>query len=73
MKRLVVTGSRMQDTFGLSHQNSATEPQQLLNEQSHTIFYTAQVVLNASVAYLAATQYMCSQKSVRGRLENSEF
>ena len=69
-EKAIVTGSRMQDTFGLSSQKSATEPQQLLTEQSHTIIsiYTA---LNASFAYLAATQYMCSQKSVRGRMENS--
>ena len=33
--------------------------------------YTAQVVLNASVAHPAATQYVLSELRYRGRPENS--
>ena len=51
-----------QDTSGLSSQCSATEPQQLDNHQpSQSSICTAQVVLNASVAHLAATQYVLSE------------
>ena len=52
------TGSQTQDTSGLSCQCSATELQQSDNHQSST--YTAQVVLNASVAHPATTQYVPS-------------
>ena len=55
-------GSRTQDTSGLSRQRSATEPQQPDNHQpSQSSICTAQVVLNASVAHLAATQYVPSE------------
>ena len=49
-------------TSGLSRQWSATEPQQPDNLQpSQPSICTAQVVLNASVAHLAATQYVPSE------------
>ena len=55
-------GSRTQDTSGLSCQCSATEPQQPDNHQpSQSSICTAQVVLNASVTHLAATQYVPSE------------
>ena len=58
MKKAAVTGSQTQDTSGLSRQCFATEPQHLDNHQpSHIIMW----VLNASVAYLAATQYVPSE------------
>ena len=45
-----------------SHQCSATEPRQPDNHQpSQSSIYTAQVVLNASVTHLAATQYVPSE------------
>ena len=48
-----------QDTSGLSRQCSATELWQLDNHQlPQSSIYTAQVVLNASVAHLAATQHV---------------
>ena len=54
-----VAGSRTQDTSCLSRQCFATEPQQLDNYQpSQSFICTAQVVLNASTAHLAATQYV---------------
>ena len=54
MKRLRVTGSRTQDTSGLSCQCSATEPQQLDDHQpSQSFICTAQVVLNAWVRLTA--------------------
>ena len=54
--------SRTQDTSGLSHQRSATELQQPDNHQPpQSSICTAQVVLNASVAHLAATQYVPSE------------
>ena len=53
MKRPTATGSQTQDTSGLSHQCSATEPRQLDNYQpSQSSICTAQVVLNASVTHL---------------------
>ena len=56
VKRPAVSGSRTQNTSGLNHQYSATEPQQPDDHQpSQPSIYTAQVVLNASVAHLAAT------------------
>jgi len=49
-----MTGSRTQDTFSLSHQCSAAEPQHPVNHQpSRPSIYTAQVVLNTSVAQLS--------------------
>ena len=58
-KRLAAAGSQSQDTSGLSCQCSATEPQQLDNHQPpQSSICTAQVVLNASVAHLTATQYV---------------
>ena len=61
-KRLAVTGSQTQDTSGLNHQCSATEPQQPDNHQpSQSFICTVQVVLNPSVAYLAATRYVPSE------------
>ena len=49
-------------TLGLSRQCSATEPRQLDNHQpSQSSICTAHVVLNASVAHLAATQYVPSE------------
>ena len=54
-KKPAVTGNRTQDTSGLSRQCSATEPQQPDDHQpSQSSMYTAQMVLNASVAHLAA-------------------
>ena len=62
VKKPAVAGSRTQDTSGLSRQCSATEPQQPDDHQpSQSSMYTAQVVLNASVAHLAATQYVLSE------------
>ena len=62
MKRPAVAGSRTQDTSGLSCQCSATEPRQPDNHQpSQSSMYTAQMVLNASVVHLAATQYVPSE------------
>ena len=58
VKRPAATGSQTQDTSGLSCQCSATELQQPDNHQCST--YTAQVVLNASVAHPATTQYVPS-------------
>ena len=50
--------NQTQDTSGLSRQCSATEPQQPDNHQpSQSSICTAQVVLNASVAHLAATLF----------------
>ena len=70
VKRPAIAGSQTQDTSGLSHQCSATEPQQPHNHQpSQSSMCTAQVVLNASVTHLAATQFVPSE--LRGRLENS--
>ena len=64
MKRLAIAGSQTQDTSGLSHQCSATEPRQPHNHQpSQSSMCTAQVVLNASVTHLAATQFMPSELS----------
>ena len=51
--------SRTQDTSGLSRQCSATELRQPDNHQPSIC--TAQVVLNASVAHLSATQYVLSE------------
>ena len=46
----------------MSGQCSATEPQQPDNHQpSQSSMYTAQVVLNASVVHLAATQHVPSE------------
>ena len=63
MKKPAVAGSQTQDTSGLSRQCSATEPQQPDNHQpSQSSICTAQVVLNTSVAHLAATSiflYFC--------------
>ena len=39
MKRLTVAGNRTQDTSGLSHQCSATEPQQPDNHQQGSVLY----------------------------------
>ena len=51
-----------QDTSGLNTQCSATELQQPDNYQSsQSSICTAQVVLNALVAHLAATQYVPSE------------
>ena len=62
VKKAAVTGSRTQDNSGLSRQCSATEPQQLDNHQPpQSSICTTQVVLNASVAHLAATQYVPSE------------
>ena len=62
MKRPAVTRSWTQDTSGLSHQCSATEPQQPdIHQPSQSSIGTAQKVLNAPVAYLAATQYVPSE------------
>ena len=59
--RPAVAGSRTQDTSGLSRQCSATEPQQPDNHQpSQSSICTAQVLLNAPVTHLAATQYVPS-------------
>ena len=56
VKKPAVAGSRTKDTSGLSRQCSATELQQPDNHQpSQSSIYTTQVVLNASVTYLAAT------------------
>ena len=61
-KRLAAAGSQTQDTSGLSCQCSATEPRQLDNHQpSQSSICTAQVVLNASVTHLAATQHVPSE------------
>ena len=53
---------KTQDTSDLSHQCSATEPQQQDDHQfSQSLIYNAQVALNASVTHLAATQYVPSE------------
>ena len=60
-RRPAATGSQTQDTSDWSRQCSATEPRQPDNHQpSQSSICTAQVVLNASVAHLAATQYVPS-------------
>ena len=74
MKKPAVTGSRTQDTSGLSRQCSATEPQQPDNHQpSQSSICTAQVVLNASVAHLAATQYVPSENSLHQERTHAEW
>ena len=61
-KRRATAGSRTQDTSDLSHECSATELRQPDNHQpSQSSICTAQVILNASVAHLAATQYVLSR------------
>ena len=51
---------------GLCNQCSATELRQLDNHQpSKSSICTAQVVLHALVAHLAATQHLCRQNSIR--------
>ena len=61
-KKPAVARSRTQDTSGLSRQCSATEPRQPDDHQpSQSSICTAQVVLNASVANPAATQYVPSE------------
>ena len=55
MKKPAVTGSRTQDTSGLSRQCSATEPRQPDDHQSH----------------IWQPLSMCRQNSIRGRPENS--
>ena len=61
-KRPAGARSPTQDTSGLSRQCSATEPWQPDNHQpSQSSICTTQVVLNASVAHLAATQYVPSE------------
>ena len=61
-KRPVAARSRTQDTSGLSLQYSVTEPRQLDNHQPpQSSMCTAQVVLNASVTHLAATQHVPSE------------
>ena len=59
VKRPAVTGSWTQDTSDLSRQCSATELWQPDNHQPS--IGTALVVLNASVAHLAVTQYVLSE------------
>ena len=55
-------GVEPRTTSGLSRQRSATEPRQPANHQpSQSSICTAQVVLNASVAHLTATQYVPSE------------
>ena len=72
-KRPTAARSQTQDTSGLSYQCSATELRQPDNHQpSKSSIRTAQVVLNASVTHLAATQHM-RQNSVRCRLESSLY
>ena len=62
VKRPAVAGSQTQDTSGLSHQYSVTEARHTDNHQpSQSSICTAQVVLNASAAHLAATQYVPSE------------
>ena len=69
-ERPAVARSQLRDTTsGLSRQCSATQPQQLDNYQTlQSSICTAQVVLNASVTHLAATQYVLSELC---QLENS--
>ena len=64
-----VTGSRTQDTSGLSCQCSPTEPQQPDNYQpSQSSMYIAQVILNAPCSRTRGCHSlgMCRQNSVRG-------
>ena len=61
-KKPAVARSRTQDTFGLSRQCCATEPRQPDDYQPpQSPMCTAQVVLNASVVHLVATQYVPSE------------
>ena len=64
MKRPAAAGSQTQDTSDLSCQCSATELRQPDNHQpSQSSICTAQVVLNASVAHPAATQWLSGCRS----------
>ena len=60
----VVTWSQLQDTFGLSHLNSASEPQQLLNHQFS--IYTVQVVYWMLQLYTWQPLSICAVKSLLG-------
>ena len=71
MKRSAATGSWTQDTPGLSHQCSTTQPRQPDNHQpSQFSICTVRVVLNASVGTWQPLS-MCRQNSIKGRPENS--
>ena len=60
-ERPAVAGSRTQDTSGL-YQCSAAEPHEPdIHQPSQSAIGIAQKVLNASVAYQAATQYVLSE------------
>ena len=54
-----VAKSQTKDTSGWSHQCSNTEPRQLDNNQPSKS--STQVILNASVTHLVATQYVWSE------------
>ena len=60
-KRTAVTGSQTQDISDFSCKCFATEQQPGDHKTSQFCICTADIVLNASVAHLAATQHVLSE------------